>query len=145
MNLQNKIQCICNTHQQKALDSPYDAKVAIIAIGVAEESVRAIDTALPDEQYLDAVIKALTNLQARYDDKSGEYTSGKAEIGSLLSDIKLIAKGENSLLTQDTRAADAYGLKVPDSKALDSVIKKVVVPLLVYGFICFLLIQFDVL
>lgn len=78
-------------HQHKASSSPYDMKVAVLAIGAASTVIKAInDECVADtdvDAYLHSLIERLTQLRENYYDSDGEYSSGKGEIGSLLGDI----------------------------------------------------------
>lgn len=85
---------LVSTHRKLAQNSPYDYKVSIMAIGAASNVIDSIDAeTLSESDYTETVIQKLTELRERYYDSGGEYTSGKGEIGSLISDI--VARSNN--------------------------------------------------
>lgn len=92
------VQTLIEKHHKQALASPYDYKVSILAIGAARDVIDAVDTTLDERDYAQQVILRLTQLRERYYDSEGEYTSGKGEIGSLLSDIVYDAEHKYHLI-----------------------------------------------
>lgn len=91
-NIVQQVEELVAKHQQYAVESPYDFKVSIRAIGAARSVIEDIDKNLSDEEYLALAVTKLTDLRERYYDSEGEYTSGKGEIGSLLNDISYLAE-----------------------------------------------------
>lgn len=92
------VQHLIEKHHKQAVESPYDYKVSILAIGAARDVIDGVDVSLSDQAYAQQVIEQLTQLRERYYDSEGEYTSGKGEIGSLLSDIVYDAEHKYQLI-----------------------------------------------
>ena len=87
MSLKERVEKIARCHAQKASESPYDTKVAIVAVGAAQHALNYYNYTGSDLEDLDGIVSMLTNLRDKYNDTSGEYTSGKGEIGSLMLEI----------------------------------------------------------
>lgn len=80
--------------REDAASSAYDRAVCIKAISTANDVFMAIPVAGSAEDYFQTVYQELTTLQKSYNDPDGEYTNGKAMIGSLLGEIYLLVKIE---------------------------------------------------
>ena len=88
--LREKLLNIVERHQQKAEYSQYDRKVAIVAVGTVWQIIDAFDWSGNMMNDVRKVIEVLTKLRDKYNDTSGQYSSGKGEIGSLLKDIEAL-------------------------------------------------------
>jgi len=93
--LREKILEIAKAHSAKSSKSAYDWKVVVAAIGRARETVLTVSIAIPENEYLDTVIKELYTLLEHHSDPDGEYTSGKGAIGDLLYDVIQLKKKQS--------------------------------------------------
>ena len=98
--IRNEVSKLVEIHRNRASNSPYDHKVSIMAIGAASMAINDVAGSLEDKDYLDAIENKLSELRDRYNDRNGEYTSGKGEIGSLLADIVTLREDNFEIKTQ---------------------------------------------
>lgn len=75
-----------------AYTSEYDRDVCIKAVIASKNCINNVLVKDPWSDYLLSVITALENLQANYNDPDGEYTNGKAIIGTIIQEIYLLAQ-----------------------------------------------------
>ncbi len=87
-SIQEQVKDLLHQHHDMALNSPYDHKVSIMAMGAVRSTVERIDVTLPDTAYLTQLEEDLIHCRDTYNNSGGQYTSGKAEIGSFLSAIQ---------------------------------------------------------
>ncbi len=89
-SIQEQVKDILHQHHKMALNSPYDHKVSIMAMGAVRSTVEGIDVTLPDSAYLTQLEEDLIHCRDTYNGSRGQYTSGKAEIGSFLNAIQVL-------------------------------------------------------
>ena len=104
-DLQSQVSALVEQHQQKAEQSAYDRSVAIVAIGYAAQLVESFTYSGNDVEDLSALVASLEQLTTSYNDSSGEYSSGKGEIGSLTRAIAGLAD-KNALSEMPTKSSD---------------------------------------
>ena len=88
MDNRNKVQQIIDAHSAKAQQSAYDRGTCVLAVLTARETVMTIPDEVDEQAYPQQVIQKLDELFNNYHDPDGEYTSGRAVIGSLRDDIR---------------------------------------------------------
>lgn len=86
--VREQIAAIVDDQIEQEKKSPYDWKVAVKAAWAAQSAFEAVPVEGEAEAYVRAVIDKLVALRERYNDPDGEYTSGKGEIGSIISRIE---------------------------------------------------------
>lgn len=87
----NAIKKIINEQAIKEAGSPYDKSVCITAVTAARDVFEGVEVSGSATQYIGWVYDAISRLQDNYSDSDGQYTNGKAPIGSVLgrlSDLK---------------------------------------------------------
>jgi hypothetical protein len=124
-DLQNQVDALVKQHQQKAEQSAYDRNVAIVAIGYASQLLESFPYSGKDSEDLPALVASLEQLRTSYNDKSGEYTSGKGEIGSLTRAIAGLAD-KDALSEMPTKNSDMS--LTPQPLVLPGVINEAEVP-----------------
>jgi len=72
---------------QKAGESEYDRGVCLRAVATAREVFKAIPVNGSVRSYHGRILDEIDDLQKRYNDPDGQYTSGKAPIGDISLDI----------------------------------------------------------
>jgi hypothetical protein len=73
--------------------SAYDWKVCVQAVEAAADVIGTVPVSGSPGEYHDAVLSRLRELLEDYYDPDGEYTSGKSEIGTIVSGIESLANG----------------------------------------------------
>jgi hypothetical protein len=68
--------------------SAYDWKVCVQAVAVSADLVRTIPVSGAAREYHGLVLSKLQELFDSYYDADGEYTSGRSEIGTIISRIE---------------------------------------------------------
>jgi hypothetical protein len=75
-----------------AEQSPYDWKVCVRAVGVADDAFKKVAVSGDGREYCERVIAALTALRDEYYDHEGEYTSGRSDIGTIVDGVEQLLK-----------------------------------------------------
>ena len=92
----NVIKKIMAEQAIKESNSEYDKSVCISAVAAAGDRFEEIEVSGSASEYVGRVYDAISDLQDTYNDSDGEYTNGKAPIGSVLGriyDLKRTIKG----------------------------------------------------
>ena len=92
----NVIKKIMAEQAIKEANSQYDKSVCITAVAAARDRFEDVEVSGSASEYVERVYAAISELQDNYNDSDGEYTNGKAPIGSVLdriSDLKRTIKG----------------------------------------------------
>ena len=76
--------------------TPEDYKTGVLALGRAEQVIQQFEYSGNDQTDFLSICDQLKRLLQHYNDRSGQYTSGKGEIGSFL--IDLASDGESYFL-----------------------------------------------
>lgn len=84
------IEAVLAERVNAATASAYDWKVSVSALGAARVAFEQVEIDGTARDYGRAVVDALRRLSERHDDPDGVYTSGKADIGSLIDDINSV-------------------------------------------------------
>ncbi|NNJ72284.1 MAG: hypothetical protein HKP09_03780 [Enterobacterales bacterium] len=86
-NLKHLVLALLNNHRQKAANSAYDKSVAIQAIATAGKLIDTFQWTESAHNDHTNLLQSLEALRENYYDSDGEYSSGKADIGSLIGDL----------------------------------------------------------
>ena len=73
--------------------SAYDWKVCVQAVAASADVIRAVPVSGTPREYHRAVLSRLQELLDSYYDADGEYTSGKSDIGTIVSRIESLGSG----------------------------------------------------
>ena len=84
---------VIDLHSIKASKSEYDRSVSISAVSKVRELVLNL---VEDSEEMDkkTLIETIELMKVNYNDPDGKYTNGKSIIGSLLDDLRFLAKKE---------------------------------------------------
>lgn len=72
--------------------NPEDYKVGVLALGRVASILEQSDYGFNDRESFERIMVNLQSLTASYSDSSGQYTSGKGEIGSFIIDFERLMK-----------------------------------------------------
>ena len=89
-NIPIEVSNIITMHRNKASQSAYDRTVAIQAIASAAYLIENFNWTGSLKADLEVLLPSLESFRNDYYDSDGEYTSGKAEIGSLVVDLNYL-------------------------------------------------------
>jgi hypothetical protein len=73
--------------------SAYDWKVCVLAVAASADLVRTLPVSGTPREYHGVVLSRLQSLFDSYYDADGEYTSGRSEIGTIISRIERLGSG----------------------------------------------------
>jgi hypothetical protein len=93
-DVHSAIMAIIDDRRIAAGKSAYDWKVSVRAVAESADVIRTIPISGTPREYHGAVLSRLQELFDSYYDADGEYTSGRSDIGTIISRIESL---ENSL------------------------------------------------
>ncbi|MEP9387202.1 hypothetical protein [Mesorhizobium sp. KR9-304] len=86
------IMVIVDDRRIAAAKSDYDWKVCVRAVAAAAALIQGVPVAGTPREYCGAVLSGLQKLFDDYYDVDGEYTSGRSDIGTIISRIESLEK-----------------------------------------------------
>lgn len=92
-DVHSAIMKIIDDRRLAAEKSQYDWKVCVQAVAACGDAIRTIPVSGTPREYFSAVLSRLQGLLDSYYDADGEYTSGKSDIGTIVSRIESLGSG----------------------------------------------------